>query len=109
VLTDARVPILQPREQLWDCPKCGGVDRTFRVDVHSRFHACKALGGLTSPMVARGVKADVRVHEREDYVGTEDVPLVDGRPISSVEIVREDGNDVAVYAPTAYANGQGSI
>jgi hypothetical protein len=47
----------------------------------------------------------MRVHERQDYVGTEDVPYVDGRPVSSVEIVRNDGNDVAVYAPTAYAHG----
>ncbi len=99
------VTILAPREQLWDCPKCGGVDRTVRTDVHSRFHACAALGGLTAPMVPRGVKADVRVHEREDYIGTEDVPLVDGRPIMAIEIVRDDGNDRTVYAPTAYADG----
>jgi hypothetical protein len=99
------VGLLELREQLWDCPKCSGVDRTVRADVHSRFHSCPALGGLTAPMVPRGVKADMRVHERQDYVGTEDVPYVDGRPVSSVEIVRNDGNDVAVYAPTAYAHG----
>lgn len=97
--------LLQPREQFWDCPMCGAVDRTARAEVHTRFHACKALGGLDAPMVPRGVKADVRVHERQDYIGTEDVPLVDGRPIAAVETVRDDGNDMAVYAPTAYAHG----
>lgn len=93
----------------WVCPKCGAEDVTREAQPHSRFHSCPALGGLTAPMLPRGLNADVRVHEREDYVGTEDVPLVDGRPISAVEVVRDDGNDVTVYAPTAYASGQGSI
>ena len=90
------------KPQLWECRLCGGTDQTTEAQPHTRFHACPAMGGLTTPMVPAGQKCDVRVHEREDYVGGEDVQYANGRPITAIETVRDDGNDVAVYAPTAH-------
>lgn len=90
------------RETRWLCPNCTATDLTKQAGPHTRFHACPALGGLTAPMVPEGLHCDVRVHEREDYVGTEDVQYANGRPVTAIEIVRDDGNDVAVYAPTAH-------
>jgi hypothetical protein len=57
-------------------------------------------------MVLEGTKAKVETHEREDYIGTDDVRLHEGRPVMSVVTTRDDGQDVAVFAPTA--NGQGA-
>lgn len=53
------------------------------------------------PMLREGESAKVTVNEREDYIGDEDVQLVDGRPIMNTTVTRDDGEDVAVYAPTA--------
>ncbi len=90
--------------QHWSCPNCPVTDRT--VGQANRFHQCRGLAGLTAPLVLAGVRCQVRAVEREDYIGTEDVPLVDGRPIMNVTVTREDGEDVTVYAPTAYLRGE---
>lgn len=56
-----------------------------------------------APLVPAGTAADVRALEREDYVGQEDVVRdSDGRPVMAVVTERSDGQDVAVYAPTAH-------
>jgi hypothetical protein len=53
-------------------------------------------------MVPAGSNAYVVTHEREDYIGDELVARDgEGRPIMSVEVIRDDGNDLAVFAPTA--------
>jgi hypothetical protein len=57
-------------------------------------------------MLAEGARGDIRIVEREDYVAGEDVQLANGRPIMRAERVRDDGNDVWVYAPTAHATGR---
>lgn len=45
----------------------------------------------------------VETREREDYIGKQDVPLDgNGRPVMSVETIRDDGTDVIVFAPTAH-------
>jgi hypothetical protein len=72
-------------------------------DMQNRFHSCRALAGITAPMVPAGVRCRVIAHEREDYIGDELVHLdADGRPVMNVVTERDDGsNDVIVFAPTA--------
>lgn len=92
-------------EQRWVCPNCPAAVRT--VGQPNRFHDCAGLGGLSAPMVLEGVDCRVTLVEREDYIGTEDVRMVRGRPLAAVNIVRGDGsNDCVVYAPTAKAVGE---
>lgn len=98
--TDMNLPIITP-DHWWICPKCGLEDVTHEPRPHTRFHSCRALGGLTMPMIKKGTKANIYLREREDYVGDESVPMVGGRPIMSVVTEREDGQDVAVFAPIA--------
>jgi hypothetical protein len=48
----------------------------------------------------------VKAVEREDYVGDEIVTTDgDNTPIMAVETIRDDGNDVAVFAPCAQSAG----
>lgn len=84
----------------WVCPRCNL--RDVNRDPTPRFHHCSSMSGLTMPMLREGEVAKVTVNEREDYIGDEDVPLVNGRPIMNVTTTRDDGEDVAVFAPTAY-------
>ncbi len=93
-------------ERRWYCPNCPEESITHEPGPHSRFHACRGLRGLTAPMIPAGTTAKVTAHEREDYVGTEDVQLDPelGRPVMSVVTEREDGQDVVVFAPTAHAS-----
>ena len=66
---------------------------------------CALLIGVSNAVfgLARQVEAKVR----EDYVGTDDVTYDDdGKPIMAVETVRDEGNDVAVFAPCARAGGK---
>jgi hypothetical protein len=99
------IPILKP-EQRWECPNCMLKEVTHEAQPHTRFHACRGLKGLTAPMVPEGTRCEVKAVEREDYVGKE-IVTVDGdnRPVMAVETVRDDGNDVAVFAPCATPSG----
>jgi hypothetical protein len=100
--------LLQPPVTDWVCPGCGHTDRTRQAQAHTRMHACPKAGGMTVPLVVAGTRAKLVLHERDDYVGTEDVQVADdGKVYMSAEIVRDDGNDIAVYAPTAYGEGSG--
>lgn len=99
------VPILAP-EQHWECPSCDYTDVTHYPGTNpvSRMHPCKGLWGLTAPMVLAGHRAEHRLVEREDYIGTEDVRLDgEGRPTMAIVTMRDDGNDTTVFAPTATA------
>lgn len=99
------IPLLTAPERRWECPNCSKQDVTHEVAPHSRFHACAGLAGLTAPMVPAGTRAKVEAVEREDYIGGEDVQVDgNGRPIMAVVTTRDEGNDVAVYAPTAYGS-----
>lgn len=91
----------------WYCPNCGKRDQTHEPRPHSRFHVCPKLRGLTAPMLPAGTKAKVELREREDYVGTQRVRLDPERrrPVMSVVTTRDNGQDVAVFAPTATARG----
>jgi len=74
----------------------------------TRFHVCPALHGINAPLLPRGVPAMVVAREREDYVGKEVGVLMDdrGKAIMSVETIRDNGTDVAVFAPTAQARAE---
>jgi len=97
------IPILKP-EQRWECPNCDLTDVTYEAKPHTRMHNCPKMKGLTTPMVPAGTKCKVESHEREDYIGNEVVTLDDdGRPIASIEVTRDEGNDVAVFAGCAVA------
>jgi hypothetical protein len=99
-------PIVHPVNR-WYCPNCGMEDVTHEARPHSRFHTCPKLRGLTAPMVPAGTKAKVELREREDYVGTDRVQLDPERrrPVMSIVTTRDNGQDVAVFAPTATATG----
>lgn len=94
------IPLLVP-ERRWECPNCTLLDVTHEAQPHTRFHACKGLHGLTAPMVPAGTKAKITTQEREDYIGTDRVQLHEGRPIMAVVTERDNGEDRAVFAPTA--------
>jgi hypothetical protein len=97
------IPLLTAPERRWYCPNCDLEQVTHEVQPHSRFHNCPGLAGLSAPMVPAGTRAKVEAVEREDYIGGEDVQYDgDGRPVMAVVTTRDDGNDVAVYAPTAH-------
>jgi len=94
------VPILTPNHH-WTCPNCLHEDMTHEARPHSRMHQCHGLSGLLAPMVLKGTKAGIQVHEREDYIGDDLVQLHEGRPVMSVVVERDDGQDAIVFAPVA--------
>ncbi len=94
------IPLLSAMTK-WYCPNCPQEDMTTEARPHTRFHQCPGLQGIIAPMLPKGTKAKVTAVEREDYVGQENVRLQNGRPIMSVVTERDDGQDVAVFAPTA--------
>lgn len=65
----------------------------------AQLHDCRALHGLTVPLIAEGIRAEVRLLEREDYVGSEHVTYAAGRPVRGLEIMRDEGSDAVAYAP----------
>jgi hypothetical protein len=98
------VPILGAR--VWECPggRCTTKARTANAGAPAPPHQCRGMNGLTVPMVPEGTKAEARPVERGDYIGNELVQTdSEGRPVMAVETVRDDGQDVAVYAPVAVA------
>lgn len=93
-------------EQHWVCPNCPATAVT--TGQPNRFHHCPGLRGLLAPLVLEGVRCKVVAEERQDYVGREDVRYdADGRAVMAVRTVRDDGEDLAVFAPTAYTNAEG--
>lgn len=93
-------------ERRYECPKCGlqQVRRTALKPGESEtpMHTCRALAGAYAPIPAAGIKCDVQVIAREDYVGGELVRVDgNGRPFMAVRTVRDDGFDTHVMAPAA--------
>lgn len=99
--------ILEPPITRWYCPACGREDITREARPHSRFHVCPQMRGLTTPMLPAGTPAKVELREREDYVGSEAVRLDPelGRPVQSIVVTRDEGQDTTVFAPTATVSG----
>ncbi len=90
----------------WYCPNCGKRDQTYEARPHSRFHVCPKLHGLQAPMLPAGTRASVTAVMREDYVGRDVVQLDERRkPVMSVVTTRDNGQDVAIFAPAATAQG----
>jgi len=95
------VTVLLDPEQHWVCPNCTVTAVTRGAP--NRFHPCRGLAGVVAPLVLEGVRCRVTAELREDYVGDEDVQRdADGRPVMAVRTVRDDGEDLAVLAPTAH-------
>ena len=97
----SRPVLLAAPEHRWECPRCDWQDVTRQHGPHTRMHSCRALGGLTAPMVPAGTRAKVEFNEREDYIGGDLVQLHEGRPVMNVTVTRDEGTDVVVFAPTA--------
>ena len=96
------------RETRWVCPNCEFKDVTYEANVHTRFHGCRGLKGLTAPMVEEGVRCKVEAVERGDYVGKDNVQTDgEGKPIMAIVTTRDNGQDCAVLAPCATANVRG--
>lgn len=98
--------MLPERVFRWECPNCTltAVSKSGRA--HSQMHPCRGLQGLIAPMVPAGLKCKVVAVERGDYVRNEQVQADgEGRPIMAVKTVRDDGEDCAVLAPMATAEG----
>jgi hypothetical protein len=93
-------------KRLWACPNCDHQHVTTEARPHSVMHNCRGLAGLSVPMVPAGTKCKVVAKEREDYLNG-DLVTVDGngRPIMAAVTTRDDGEDVAVYAPCATVKG----
>lgn len=89
----------------WECPACGLTDQTTPAKAN-RYHNCPRMGGLTTPLVRKGVKAKHEAVMREDYVGDELVRLDDqGRPVMAIKTTRDNGQDVTVFAPSVVVKG----
>lgn len=85
----------------WECPACHLTDRTTPAKAN-RYHNCPKMGGLTTPLVRKGVKAKLEAVMREDAVGDELVRLDDqGRPVMAIKTTRDEGQDMTVFAPAA--------
>lgn len=96
------VTLIEPPEQRWVCSRCDHRHVTREARPHTPFHPCKGMAGLTSPMTREGERVNVTVVEREDYIGGEVVTRdANNRPIMAVNVERDGGNDVAVFAPMA--------
>lgn len=101
--------LIEPPVTDWYCPNCGATDQTKQAGPHTRYHVCPKLRYLTAPMVPKGTAAKVEARDRDDYVGSELVQTDPaGRPIMSINIERDEGNDVVVFAPTATARAEGA-
>lgn len=94
--------LLSPPEHRWACPNCTHTDVTVETEIHTRFHSCRGLRGLSVPMVEAGTRCKIEAVERGDYIRGEQVQTCgEGRPVMAVLVTRDDGQDCAVYAPLA--------
>lgn len=96
------VPLLAPPDKHWECLSCEAACASPGSDPRTPLHSCRGLKGLMVPMVSAGTRGKHVVNMRDDYVGSEDIQTDgEGRPVMSVQTVRDDGEDCAVYVPTA--------
>jgi hypothetical protein len=94
------------RETRWVCPNCTETALTHEANPHTRYHTCRGLRGITAPFVEEGTACKVEAVDRDDYVASEIVTCDgNGRPVMAVVTTRDDGNDVAVFAPCATNKG----
>lgn len=91
--------------QPWECAHTLCPSWAVTHDARIPHHQCRYGGGLMLPLVRAGRREDLRLIEREDWIGRELVQTgPDGRPVMAAETRRDDGTDISVYAPTATAS-----
>lgn len=102
------VPILNPTQR-WYCPNCDQTAVTRDAQPHTRYHTCRGLRGLETPFLPAGVKGFHRTVDREDYLGSNQIPTRDGdgRVVAQIITEREEGQDCTVLAPTAVMRMKG--
>lgn len=84
--------ILDAPVRLWECPACYKQDRTQRADVHTQFHECPAMGGVSIPL------AEVRAFDEKARARQVAVQSEYGYETASIRTERMDGsNDVTVF------------
>jgi len=95
--------ILQPA--VFECLRCAH-EAPVRAGAGTPMHNCRAVSGMSLPLIPKGSGADVRLVEREDYIGQErGLVMVGGRPVMAVETRRNDGsNDLTVFPGVAVAH-----
>ena len=86
----------------WECVRCRHEHRTVVVAPHVPMHNCPAMSTMSLPMTEVGADVQVRVVEREDYVGGNIVTYANGRPVMAVATDHADGR-VAVHAYAGHA------
>ncbi len=96
---------IMTRETVWECDACLLRHKTHEQRPHVPMHPCRARAGLLSPFVEVGSpKVNIRVVERDDYVGDAVVTYAGGRAIQAVDLERADGsNDRWAFADCAVA------
>jgi hypothetical protein len=100
---------LVPPVQVWYCRSCSLRIQTKPQGRRTPLHDCSGHGGFKLPLLLDGAHTTLVIHERQDYVGREDVRRGADctPPIMRADVVRPDGsNDAWVYAPTAHARGE---
>lgn len=96
---------LKPMKRHWVCASGCGVTKVTQIaEPHSPLHQCPYHRGAFVPLVESGIKAGIRINRREDYLGT-DIATTDGDgvPVMSVTTLRDDGEDLTVFAPCVTA------
>jgi hypothetical protein len=77
--------ILEAPVRFWKCPSCGITDRTQKAEVHTQFHNCPALGGVSIPLV--------EVHDIDDDPRARQIAVQ-----GAIRTERMDGsNDLTVF------------
>jgi hypothetical protein len=91
----------------WRCPECKQTDVTNDDGTGIRYHVCPKMRGLSVPYVLEGVSAKLVLNERQDYINGDMVRLDPERrrPVMNITTVRDDGQDLVVFAPTATSRG----
>lgn len=98
------VPIIQA-ERHWLCALCSETRVTYEANTVGLLHDCKGRKLLTVPMIQEGVKAHIVVQPLEDYIGDKVIRRdAEGRPVTHVSTIRDDGQDATVYPAPAIVN-----
>ena len=96
------IPILGDGKVFWYCPNCDAEACTGTTSTKVPYHPCPKLGTIMTPLIRQGEKAKVEAKEREDYVGKEEVQTdANGRPVQSVIVTRDEGQDCTVFPAVA--------
>lgn len=92
------------RMRMWECTRCDVTSATADAQPGIPMHDCPGMAGMRIPFSPAGQSAKVTMHEREDYVGREDVQRdADGRVWMACTVTTDQAEHLAVYAPTAHA------